>query len=389
MTEQRKRLEKALRSCAEAGVPDTVDLWSSVKERTTGERTSAESVSEDRPVVDRRRRFRAPQLVPDAPLGWVLAAVSVLMIGAGVYAAAGPVRDLYRQGLPGTVEPGSEKSDPNERPVDGRDGVRTEIGQTQTADGARVTLDWAYADERFVMVGLRMQGIDGARKSGGVDRGSRSVALEPLIIDDTVGNEDEFPPYVQITDRSGQDFDTVGGGTGGQSAEAVFDVPEGLEPDREHRFRLRVPLQAGSVAPLKPEAGPFVFDFEVPVRPAPAIEIDQEVEVQGITVNLKQVIDSPANPQAVVCFRPPDSDHDWRPLLRYDPAYETTPGSSPQQLGNNCWMLGMAETVEGRSSVVVASLEGMPRDVAPTPSGSIDTRTIRGPWTFEFEAPER
>jgi hypothetical protein len=33
--------------------------------------------------------------------------------------------------------------------------VWTEVGQTKSADGARVTLEQAYADERFVAVEMR------------------------------------------------------------------------------------------------------------------------------------------------------------------------------------------------------------------------------------------
>ncbi len=75
--------------------------------------------------------------------------------------------------------------------------VWTEVEQTKTAGEARVTLEWAYADERFVAVLLRM---------------GRPVKYSPSLWDDTVGNEAEFPPHVQITDASGQDFDSVGGG---------------------------------------------------------------------------------------------------------------------------------------------------------------------------------
>ena len=269
MADQRKRLEKTLRGCADAGVPDTVDLWPAVKERVFAGRVNGQPAGRGESTSAPRRRSRAPQLVPNTPLGWALAAVSVLILGFGVYAAAEPVREFYRQGLPGTVEPGSEKADQEARPADEKSGLRTEIGQTQTADGVRVTLDWAYADERFVAVGLHTQRLDGP---GGSERPDpESAVLEPALWDDSVGDESELPPYVKISDASGQDFDLVGGGTNRERADATFDAPEGLEPGRGHRFRLEVPVQAGPALSGKPEAGPFVFEFEVPVRPAPTI----------------------------------------------------------------------------------------------------------------------
>jgi hypothetical protein len=380
VTEQRERVEKALRACAEMRVPDTGDPWPAIRERVTGERISAEQAS-DEPVAARpQRRTRLPRLVPNTPLGWVLAAFSVLILGAGAYAASGPVGDLLRSGLPGPAGHGVGEHTGGEQPKDRLHALRTDIGQTQTADGARVTLDWAYADERFVAVGLHTKDLGGAE------------VLEPSLWDDTVGNEAKLPPHIQITDASGQDFDTVGGGTlqGTQrtGAEAVFDAPEGLQPGSKHRFRLEVPLHDSPALSGKPEAGPFVFAFEIPVLAAPTIELNQKVEAEGIVITLERVVDSPLLPQAVICFEPPDDEHSWMPFLRWDESYEEGVGSSPQDLGDGCWSLMMVAPVEGHSTVTVTNLEGMPRGDPPPGTTTIDPKTIRGPWTFEFEAPD-
>ena len=218
--------------------------------------------------------------------------------------------------------------------------LRTAVDQTQTADGARVTLEWAYADEKFVAVGLHTQRLEGAQKSEGPDSGSKRAALEPALWDDTVGDEAKLPPHLQITDASGQDFDTVGGGTllgpERKGAKAIFDAPKGIEAGKEHRFGLEVPLDtaAGGMPGEKPEAGPVFFSFKVPVLPAPTIEVNQAVEAKGITLKLKRVVDSPLLPQAVVCFEPPDDKHSWMPFLRYDESYEEGVGSAPQKLGD-------------------------------------------------------
>jgi hypothetical protein len=63
----------------------------------------------------------------------------------------------------------------------------------------------------------------------------------------------------------------------------------------------------------EPVAGPFIFVFEIPVRPAPTIEVNQEVEAEGVTLTLKRVVDSPVVPQAIVCFELPDDEHRWMP----------------------------------------------------------------------------
>ena len=397
MSEQRRRLERALRGCAERGAPaDAVDLWPAIRERVGGAgagRGAGESgarASEDRAPHGPRRR---PPLVPDRPLGRVLAILSVLIVGVGVYGASGPLREIFRDGLPGSVGPGSDNDAarvPSTRPDANLAALRTELGQTKTADGTKVTLDWAYADARYVAVGLHTRRLDGSSESQQAD----AVVYQPSLWDDTVGNEAELPPYVRITDASGQDFDTVGGGTllgpDRTRADATFDAPEGIEPGRGHRFRLEVPLheepRVGAKASGKPKPGPFVFDFEIPVRPAPTIELNQRVEAEGVAMTLRRVVASPVVPQAVVCFDPPDDGHRWTPWLEDDGSYAKV-GSNPQKLGDDCWSLTMDHAVEGRTSVTVASLEGMPTGPLDPGQTSVNPKTIRGPWTFEFEAP--
>lgn len=390
MASQRERLEKALRDCAEAGVPNTVDLWPALKGHVDGGQASAEPTDQEGGYAGPRRRSWVPQVVPNTPLGWVLAAVSVLILGFGVYVAAEPVREFYRQGLPGAVGTGSEKPEGGAGSDDEPGGIRTQIDQAQAADGARVTLDWAYADERFVMVGLDTEDLSGAQKSDEFESDFGPVVLQPAIFDDTVGNEDRLPPYVKIDDGSGQDFDTIDGGTlGARRALAIFDAPGGLDPGSEHQFRLEVPLQEGGgmsgESGEEPDAGPFVFDFEIPVLPAPTIEVGQEVEAKGRTLRLARVIDSPGRPQAVVCVKPGDDGQEWTPWLEYPDGLPENEAVAPQDLGDGCWSLTLGDPVEGpRSSVTVAELEGMDRKDL---SGRVET--LRGPWTFEFEVPDR
>lgn len=225
MTDQRRRLEKALRGCAEMGVPDTIDLWPAVKERTTGEQTSEEAAVEGRAEAGAPRKPRFPRLVPNTPLGWVLAAVSVLIIGAGVYAAAGSFREFYRQGLPGTVEPGSKK----DKEVDCGRAAENAAGSTQifkqalpgdedlssaervdqtvNRDGASVTLEWAYADTDFVVLGFSVRDLEGDRRNAG-----NPATLEPIF----VSKEDEDVPSApdrrsELKDEDGNRFSSIDG----------------------------------------------------------------------------------------------------------------------------------------------------------------------------------
>lgn len=216
---------------------------------------------------------------------WVIAALIAVTLAVTACSGA-PAKDRSQaeaaQGKEKTATIVKLESD------DDLSSLRTDVDQTQTADGARVTLDWAYADAKFVAVGLHTQELNGARRPEEPDSSSGPGVLEPSLWDDTVGNEADLPPYVKITDGSGQDFDTVGGST----RDAVFDAPEGLQPGRAHRFRLEVPLQDSPALSGKPEAGPFVFVFEIPVLSAPTIELNQKVEAKGVRLTLERVVDS-------------------------------------------------------------------------------------------------
>jgi hypothetical protein len=431
VSEQRKRLERALRGCAERGVPaHTVDLWPAVRERVIGERISEERISEER-VAARppRRRAWPPRLVPNTPLGWTLAVFSVLILAAGAYAASGPVGELFRYGLPGPAGPGvgermgGEQSDGGSGaahdlfryhlPGGEGPGFGEEIGQKRTMDGARVTLERAYADEEFVVFSYSVQDLKEDRRNAG-----NPAALEPIF----VSKEDENAPSApdrrsELTDEGGRHFASIDGTSmvaePGSSPEevrapkahtAVFEAPEGLEPSRNHRFRLEIFLEEvpvptsfkekevegrvlieGVRAEEKPPIGPFVFGFEVSVRPVPVVEVGQKETTKGITLTLERVINSPGRPQAIICIEPPDDYHLWHPSMEQT-GFPSDEPPSPHPLKGNCWSMGLGDPVEGPSSVTVTEIWGIPQ-TAEAAREDKDGKEIRGPWTFEFEAP--
>ena len=287
MTEGRGHIEKALRGCAEAGVPENVDLWPELRRRTAdgGRRGSA------------RSRF-----LPHTRAGRAFAVLAALLVmtGAG-YAATSLVYARFQEELPG---------------ADARD-VGKEIGQEQTIDGARVTLEWAYADEEFVVISYSVKDLEERRSAG------RPVQLEPIFVGKEDVEADRGPDQRAIlTEEGGEELGMIDGTfeVAGpdimrmpKANSAVFEVPEGLEPGRNHRFHLEIPLEEmpttfpsmeqgeqGVRFEPGPPVGPFVFDFELPVRPAPTIELNEKVEANGVKMNLDRVVNSPARPQAVI-----------------------------------------------------------------------------------------
>jgi hypothetical protein len=324
VTEQRERVEKALRACAEMRVPDTGDPWPAIRERVTGERMRGEQAS-DEPVAARpQRRAWPPRLVPNTPFGYALAILSVLIIGTGAYAASGPVREFLRYGLPGPGAQAPTEQTTNLGPADGGSEVAysvfrsnvpggggEKVGQTRTADGAKITLVWAYADAKSVVVGYTVEDPEGGRR----------VGEHPAEL---------YPSGVRLTDRSGATFEVVSSGgaisppgkivEGPKANWAVFEVEGRIEPGSEHLFRLEIPLEEWAVttpgqnAPSPERVGePFVFSFEIPVYPAPVVEVNQEDTANGITLTLERVTDSPGRPEAVICFEAPDDVRGWFP----------------------------------------------------------------------------
>ena len=420
MSEQRRRLERALRGCAERGAPaDTVDLWPAVRERVGGVRIEGTPTEDDRTAGGARAGSgaRRPLRSIQAPLAMALAALSVLILGLIVFAASGPVRELVEDGPPGPGAPApGETTKPQQSdglaggkgvadrlfrhylPGSEGSGLGEEVGQTKTADGAKVTLERAYADENVVVVSYSVQDL---REAGEID--GPFGGLEPFFI----SKDDEGEPGVpssphrgSLTAEAGEHYSIIDGThmTAGPNAgpeqirmplghASVFEAPEGLEPGRAHRFRMEIPLYEGG-GPMrkdeKPKAGPFIFEFQIPVRSIPAVEVDQDVTTKGITLTLERVLNSPSRPQAIVCFDPPTPNEDylWRPSTA-PTGFQREEPLPVQDLKGGCWSLTLEEPAEGRSSVTVTELFGYPRTMQQDEDG----KQIRGPWTFEFEAP--
>lgn len=395
MPEQRRRIEQALRGCAEAGVPDTVDLWPGIRESVAA--TPHRST----------RRFR---FAPRTRIGWALVVLLMLLFSTGAYAASGLVYEMFVGELPAA-----------KGPVFGNE---INLNQKQTESGARVSIEWVYADSSFVVIGYTVEDLRKNRRVAG-----HPVDLEPIDVIYEPGYEQqiekEFPNRVRLTDENGKQFRTVdGGGTGSASPDekvnepyvntTVFAVSERMSASESHRFHLEIPLQAYPLVsqgdkelPPVPVGDPFVFDFEVPVLSAPIVDIGQRVEANGVTLTLEKVVNSPGKPQAVVCFQPPDKEHQWglgenvrmggRLWFTYpfDGGLEYSPVSAQNSgyLGGmpvkekQCYAVEVRPDRSGSYSFTVGSLEGWPE--SQQFDGPDNTKKIRGPWKFTFEMPEQ
>lgn len=374
MTEQTRRLKKALEGCAERGISPTPQPWAEIESRL-----EASTVAPAR----RPRRF-----LPKTRAGLALAAALVVLFGMGAYAASGLVYKQFRFELPGASGP-----------VYGE-----QLDLSQTANGVRVSLEWAYADSENVVVGYNIEDLEGNRQVAGrpAELGAQAV-MEDGAVKQSLNAR--LPESVGLTDESGIEFDS----TDGQSmtsgnlqplmdvpVSAVFTPEKSIEPGDDHRFLLKVPVIAQAIPTMnqsEPVGEPFVFDFEIPVRPAPTIEPNREVEAAGVPLILKRVTNSPARPEAEICYGSPDTRYDWSLYGETDSNGIPGFGGGPM-IGQNraCTTMLLPESLEGRSTVTVERLEGFP----DCPPGDDDgctipqsrVRTIHGPWTFEFTVPE-
>jgi hypothetical protein len=414
---QRKQLEKVLRGCAELGVPDTRDPWPAIRERVTGERmskrTSEERASEERVAAEpHRRRVWPSRLVPNTPLGYALAVVSLLILAAGAYAASGPFRELIGYGLPGPGAPSPGETTNRGQGDDGSEDAHSltysvfrshvpggggeEIGQTRTADGARVTQGWAYADAKSVVVGYTVEDLEEGRRVSGYP-----AEFQPLLgSQKPTRREKEYlkkhglgTDVVDLTDESGTGFRMVN--NSGQVSEGPDNMVEGplvnmvafkpeerLEPSQKHPFRLEIPLYESPVVPLEEkqlppepfEGEPFIFSFEIPVHPGPVVEVNQKDTANGITLTLERVTNSPGRPEAVICFEPQNDVRGWFPMGK-DLNYEDFSWVAGK---GHCLEMMLNDPLEGHSSVTVEQIELNPAN---------DGELIRGPWRFNFEVP--
>jgi hypothetical protein len=295
---------------------------------------------------------------------------------------------------------------------------------TKTASGARVTLNWVYAEENYVSIGYEVEDLKDDRRVAG-----HPAELQPLLgfgYGKPTPREEKYlkksglgTEIVALTDERATKFrmvDNLGTISGGPDHMVkgplenlvAFKPKEGLKPGKDHDFRLQVPLYESAVVPLaekqpppEPFPGePFVFNFDVPVHDVHVVDVNQKATAKGVTLRRDRVIDSPGRPRAVICYEPPDDKHYW---FSYGGAGTFQGGWSTSGWAGTgsmraippakCQKLMLKSPVEGRTSFEVRMLEGEPdcpynnAEDFEACYEKIGYRTIRGPWKFEFKVP--
>lgn len=367
MPEQGERMEQALRGCAEAGVPETVDLWPEIRERVTAAPQHS------------TRRF---QLSPRTRIGWVFAVLAVfLIVSTAAFATAGALGVL--DDLFGGYVPGVQEED-----------LSTPIDQTQTKDGITVTIDRVYADSEYVVVGYTVEGLNESE-------GSEPFMYNPLLFLSDSDKDRAILSQEGTIEASGLKRASPALPEGSQALVNVFETTKPLEAGEDHRFRATVLIEGpggtvrkDSLADIPQITKPFVFDFTVPIKDVPTVEVNQTVEAGGVPITLTEVVLSPARTSAYLCFEPPDKIYDL-PVVKTS---ETRifrgpePSAAPVYHNRNSFhgnvRKGCATYVfdkplynePGEYSLTITELRG---------SRGLANTFIEGPWKFTFEVPEQ
>lgn len=343
-------------------------------------------------------------LMPRTCGGWAL---TFLLLSLLLVALVYSVRDdLYRTYL------GLQPDAQNVGPAAYAASERLEL--KKTAGGARIILNSVYAEEEYVTVGYEVEDLTSGRRVG-----EHPAELQPLIGfegdeealqkgglgNDVVGLTDESGTKFRMVNNSGSVSEGPNNMAKGPLQNMVaFEPDQSLEPGEKHRFRLKIPIvespvvQMGQERPPPEEpfdGGPFIFDFEVPVRAVQVVDVGRKDTAEGVTLTLDRVIDSPGKPQAVVCYEAPDDERSWF-LHGGKGTYLGGWGSSGSMKGvssSGCQNLELNGPLKDSSSLEVATIEGMPD--CPTDDAKaaeacyeeVGERSIRGPWRFEFDVP--
>jgi hypothetical protein len=293
----------------------------------------------------------------------------------------------------------------------------------KTEAGARVTLNWVYAEENYVSIGYQVEDLKDDRRVAG-----HPAELQPLLgfgYGKPTPREEEYlkkynlgTDIVALTDERDTKFrmvdismETSGGPKpveGPLENLVAFKPKEGLKPSKEHDFRLQVPLYESAVVglqgrqpPPEPFPGePFVFKFEVPVHAVSVGDVTQKAKAKSVTLRLDRVIDSPGRPRAVICYEPPDDKHYWFSYGgegTFQGGWSTSGWAGTGSMRGippaKCHKLMLKSPVEGRTSFEVRMLEGEPDCPYNNAKAfeacyeKIGYRTIRGPWRFDFKVP--
>jgi len=133
-------------------------------------------------------------------------------------------------------------------------------------------------------------------------------------------------------------------------------------------------------------AGPFAFDFTVPMIPAVIVRPETTVTARGIAATLHRVSFTPSSTKAYLCFEW-SSGSTWLPVATLDTGdrrvnnldFSPPLNVTGQQL---CGVLDFLAPYDRQPESWVLTIEQLQSIPAETPD------QLMGPWVFPIEVPE-
>ena len=265
--------------------------------------------------------------------------------------------------------------------------VEPELGQVRAAklghdlelrqrmENVSVTLDWVYADENAITIAFTIEAPNGKTYEPNgftlIDNAGVSFPLIAGMDSDEVNSSSEtsVSPY---------------------RSEYVFSFDASSLSNQLPMLNLNLDLMLESSSESE-NIGPFTFSFNLPFTPGRTAKIStQTVAAAGIPVTLEEVVITPSDMTAIICFSEPQEGYaDWLPISHInvqegESTAEARVGSqaSTGETGctNNRYFPTLYEHSSGLWTLTVSELVGF-KENGP------EQQRISGPWTFEFEIP--
>ncbi len=277
------------------------------------------------------------------------------------------------------------------------------LALAQTMNGVVVTLQQAYADANQIIVGYTITSLNGQRY---------------------------YPRTQMLSDASGSVFspslgsgnlrrsDIVGISLPLESGSYVFSFDAALirGMPSELNLRLIIDLQAPALPPAVTSSqqileeplvksldlngsalprfkglyvGPFTFDFSVPFVPGRVVQVQQVVAESGVSMRLDQVVITPSETRATLCFDPPGKERkDWAPIADlYTSDVHALSARIVRQLDKgveSCHQITYPPIMVNQSgtwTLIVTEVVGF--DIVQRG----EQRRLSGPWVFRFGVP--
>ena len=345
-------IRKSLETIAQHNIPENINLWPRLAARL-----------ERKDTVSMNLKWR---------LIW-----TILLALLGLFALTGVAYAFYRYfnndaglqsvsntGLLATV---NVTAQPTSNPTATLPEPVTTIGDSQTLEGVRLTLDWIYLMDGRQAFGFSADGLEGGKTLGMPEVGFGRIIPEQYRGAGLTVKDDAQPVTgIYVVNQIVRDDSTFG--KTDTRTDVSIDIPL-LDVNGQilNTFRFAVKDELVHIVPL---GGGDIFS----------------TTANGLEMSLDWVRLNSASVQARLCFVPPDGK-DWRlvsPTLQIgtDPnqlaSVTPTPASQPiphmDENGTRCQVVSFQVSTQGAQAFILTA------DNLETPTGE----TLKGDWTFNW-----